>query len=134
MELVLALLVGWVTAAGVWLLLSRNLIRVLFGLVLISNVANVVIFAGGGLTLGTPALIEPGAVGPDGAVANALPQALVLTAIVIGFGLLTFALALARRAYDALGTVDVDEMRLAEPPEQTGPSVPQPREQERRAA
>ncbi|MEM7026413.1 MAG: NADH-quinone oxidoreductase subunit K, partial [Pseudomonadota bacterium] len=48
-------------------------------------------------------------------VANALPQALILTAIVIGFGLLTFALALTYRAYQALGTIDVDAMRVAEP-------------------
>jgi multicomponent Na+:H+ antiporter subunit C len=48
-------------------------------------------------------------------VANALPQALVLTAIVIGFGLFAFALVLAFRAYSDLGTLDSDEMRLAEP-------------------
>ncbi len=115
MTLVLALLVGCLTTAAVWLLLSRNLVRTLFGLVLMSNVANLVIFAGGGLTLGAPALIEEGAVAPAGPVANALPQALVLTAIVIGFGLLTFAFALAQRAFAALGTVDVDAMRVAEP-------------------
>jgi multicomponent Na+:H+ antiporter subunit C len=50
-----------------------------------------------------------------GEVANALPQALVLTAIVIGFGLFAFALVLAFRAYSDLGTLDSDEMRLAEP-------------------
>ncbi len=56
-------------------------------------------------------------------VANALPQALVLTAIVIGFGLFAFALALVFRAYTALGTVDSDEMRIAEPaePDRAGP-------------
>jgi len=49
-------------------------------------------------------------------VANALPQALVLTAIVIGFGLFAFALALVFRAYQTLGTLDTDAMRHAEPP------------------
>jgi hypothetical protein len=48
-------------------------------------------------------------------VANALPQALVLTAIVIGFGLFAFALTLVFRAYTSLGTLDSDEMRVAEP-------------------
>jgi multicomponent Na+:H+ antiporter subunit C len=48
-------------------------------------------------------------------VANALPQALVLTAIVIGFGLFAFALTLVYRGYQSLGTLNSDEMRLAEP-------------------
>ncbi len=50
-------------------------------------------------------------------MANALPQALVLTAIVIGFGLFAFALVLTLRAYWSLGTLDTDEMRVAEPRE-----------------
>jgi multicomponent Na+:H+ antiporter subunit C len=53
-----------------------------------------------------------------GVVANALPQALVLTAIVIGFGLFAFALVLALRAYWSLGTLDTEEMRVAEPREE----------------
>ncbi|MEM7024718.1 MAG: Na+/H+ antiporter subunit C [Pseudomonadota bacterium] len=115
MASLLALVTGLLMAASVWLLLSRNLIRVLFGLVLMSNVANLVIFVSGGLTIGNPALIAEGTLAPDTNVANALPQALILTAIVIGFGLLTFALALTYRAYQALGTIDVDAMRVAEP-------------------
>jgi len=117
MEQVIALLVGALTAGAVWLMLSRNVVRFLFGLVLISNAANLVIFASGRLTLGAPPLIDPGADAPPALVANALPQALVLTAIVIGFGLFAFALALVFRTYTALGTVDSDEMRLAEPRE-----------------
>jgi multicomponent Na+:H+ antiporter subunit C len=53
-------------------------------------------------------------------VANALPQALVLTAIVIGFGLFAFALTLVYRTYQNLGTLNSDEMRLAEPDGDTG--------------
>jgi multicomponent Na+:H+ antiporter subunit C len=117
MELVIALLVGVLVAAAVWLMLARNVVRFLFGLVLISNAANLVIFAAGGLTFGAPPLIPEGADAPAALVANALPQALVLTAIVIGFGLFAFALALVFRAYTALGTTDSDEMRVAEPVE-----------------
>jgi len=123
MEQLLALVVGVLTAAAVWLMLSRTVVRFLFGLVLISNAANLVIFASGRLTLGTPPLIEAGQDAPPALVANALPQALVLTAIVIGFGLFAFALALVFRAYTALGTVDSDRMRWAEPPEEgAGPA------------
>jgi multicomponent Na+:H+ antiporter subunit C len=121
MEQILAVIIGVLVAASVWLMLSRNVVRFLFGLVLISNAANLVIFTGGRLTLGAPPLIDDGAEAPPALVANALPQALVLTAIVIGFGLLAFALALVFRAYTALGTVDSDEMRLAEPVEGDAP-------------
>ena len=119
MEAVIAVLVGALVAASVYLMMSRNVIRFLFGLVLISNAANLVIFAAGGMVRGAPALIPEGEDAPLGLVANALPQALVLTAIVIGFGLFAFALALVFRAYAALGTVDVEEMRLAEPREES---------------
>lgn len=115
MEQVLAIVIGALTAAAVYLMLSRNVVRFLFGLILISNAANLVIFTAGRLTLGAPPLIPPGEEAPAALVANALPQALVLTAIVIGFGLFAFALALVFRAYTALGTTDSDEMRVAEP-------------------
>lgn len=117
MEPIVAVLVGVLMAASVYLMLSRNLVRFVFGLVLISNAANLLIFAGGGLTRAAPPLIETGASLPDPGVANALPQALILTAIVISFGLLAFALVLAFRAYQELETVDTDAMRVAEPVE-----------------
>lgn len=111
MEILMSIVIGVLMAASVWLMLSRNLVKFLFGLVLISNVANLIIFTVGGLTEGAPPLIVD-----DGPAdyANSLPQALVLTAIVIGFGLVSFTLILALRAYQALGTVNVDEMCLAE--------------------
>jgi multicomponent Na+:H+ antiporter subunit C len=124
-ETVLAFLVGGLVAASVYLMLRRNLIRFLFGLVLITNAANLLIFACGRLLRGEPALIPAGMATLDEPVANALPQALILTAIVIGFGLLTFALVLAFRAYQATGTTDTDAMRLAEPPEEPiSPAIP----------
>ena len=114
MEILLGSLAGILMAASVWLMLSRNLVKFLLGLVLIGNVANLVIFASGGLTYGAPPLIAAGETVPAEAVANALPQALILTAIVIGFGLVAFTLVLALRAYQELGTVNVDAMSLAE--------------------
>lgn len=111
MEILLGLLVGVLMSVSVWLMLSRNLVKFLFGLVLISNVANLIIFIVGGLEVGAPALITEAA---GGVYANSLPQALVLTAIVIGFGLVSFTLILAFKAYQAIGTVNVEEMNLAE--------------------
>ncbi|MEM8949136.1 MAG: Na+/H+ antiporter subunit C [Pseudomonadota bacterium] len=116
MEILLGSLAGVLMAASVWLMLSRNLVKFLLGLVLIGNVANLVIFVSGGLTYGAPPLIAEGATVPGEIAANALPQALILTAIVIGFGLVAFTLVLALRAYQELGTVNVDAMNLAEAP------------------
>jgi multicomponent Na+:H+ antiporter subunit C len=117
MEALTAIVIGVLTAAAVYLMLARNFMRFLFGLILLSNAANLTIFASGRMTKGAPALVPYGADTPVGVVANALPQALVLTAIVIGFGLLAFALALAFEVYRRLHSVDTDEMRYAEPKE-----------------
>jgi len=115
MTIVLALLVGVLFAASVYLMLSRTLVRYLFGLVLMGNAANLLIFTVGGLSLGEPAIIPSGLSAPNEAIANPLPQALILTAIVISFGLLAFAMVLAFRANEELGTTVTDEMRVAEP-------------------
>ncbi len=115
MEVLLTLLIGLLVTASVYLMLARNVLRFLFGLVLLSNAANLTIFVAGRLTPEAPALVPEGLLSPPELVANALPQALVLTAIVIGFGLFAFALVLVYRGYDALGTLDTDEMRHAEP-------------------
>ena len=113
MEQVLALLVGILVAASVYLMLARNILRFVFGLVLLGNAANLTIFAAGGLTRTRPPLVPEGLAVPPELVANALPQALILTAIVIGFGLLAFALALVFRGYQVIGTLDSYAMRDA---------------------
>ncbi|RJL01457.1 Na+/H+ antiporter subunit C [Paracoccus siganidrum] len=117
METVLAILSGVLSACAVWLMLSGNLLRFLFGLLLLSNAVNLAIFAAGRLTEGAPPLLGQGGALPGHQMANSLPQALLLTAIVIGFGLFAFALALTIRAYRAFGHLEVDRMRLAEPEE-----------------
>jgi multicomponent Na+:H+ antiporter subunit C len=116
-EAVLAVLTGWLVALSVYLMLSRSFVRYLFGLVILSNAANLILFASGRMTRGEPAIVPPGLPTPAGPVASALPQALILTAIVIGFGLVAFAFVLAFRAREELGTIDTDAMRVAEPPE-----------------
>jgi multicomponent Na+:H+ antiporter subunit C len=114
METVLALLTGLMVAGSVFLMLGRNLVRFIFGLVLASNAVNLLIFAAGRLETPRPPLISEGAVQPVAAVANSLPQALILTAIVIGFALLVFIFILFFKAYQKLGTVDTEAMTAAE--------------------
>jgi multicomponent Na+:H+ antiporter subunit C len=118
-EIALSGLVGVVAAASVYLMLSGDLVRFLFGLALMTNAVNLSIFAVGRLRYAAPPLIEQGALAPREAVANALPQALVLTAIVISFGLFVFMLALVYRARGAEMTAPADGA-APEPPATTG--------------
>jgi multicomponent Na+:H+ antiporter subunit C len=109
-EPIIAVTVGVLFACGLFMVLRRNLLKLVIGLVLISNAANLTIFAAGRMTRGTPALIPEGAELPPVPFANPLPQALILTAIVIGFGLVAFAFVLVYRAYQELGTMNSDDL------------------------
>ena len=117
MEFLFAITIGVLVTSSVYLMLSNHPLRFIFGLVLISNAANLTLFVAGRLTTGAPPLIPEGADAPLGDIANALPQALVLTAIVIGFGLFAFAIVLVFRAWTTLNSLTPDDMRLAEPEE-----------------
>lgn len=115
MEPIIAVLVGLLMAASVYLMLSRNLVRFVLGLALISHAANLLIFAGGGIASSIPSSVGVRDALEMTARSDSVAQALILTAIVISFGLLTFALVLAFRTYQMLETVDTDAMRAAEP-------------------
>jgi len=167
METVLCVVVGLFFAASIYLLLSRQLVRVLLGVSILSNAVNLLIFTSGRLTEAAPPVLSTdGSGGPqvphtadairaaettlaslpgapalsghpavdyvrvaseatDGAVASAaanpLPQALILTAIVIAFAIFAFLLVLTFRAYQILGTDDMNEMREAEPAPKSPP-------------
>ncbi|MFO8085646.1 MAG: Na+/H+ antiporter subunit C [Desulfobacterales bacterium] len=117
METLLSFLCGTMAAASIYLMLAGNLIRFIFGLVLATNAVNILLFFSGRLSITHPPLISEDSVVPEAFLANALPQALILTAIVIGFSLLTFVFILFYRTYQTLGTVDTESMRFAEPVE-----------------
>jgi multicomponent Na+:H+ antiporter subunit C len=110
MEALLALAAGVLYAAGIYLMLRRRLAQLIIGLGLLSNGTNVLIFTAGGLTRARPPVIPEGAETLAEPYADPVPQALVLTAIVIGFGLLAFSLVLAHRVHDTAGTDDVDDV------------------------
>jgi len=109
-EVLLALASGVLYAAGVFLMLRRRLAQLIIGLGLLSNGTNLLIFTAGGLTRGRPPVVAEGATRLMPPFADPVPQALVLTAIVIGFGLLAFSLVLAHRVHDTVGTDDVDDV------------------------
>ncbi|MBW7866235.1 MAG: Na+/H+ antiporter subunit C [Candidatus Hydrogenedentes bacterium] len=111
MELVFAVVVGGLYAAGVFLILRRNVVKLILGLALLGHGANLLIFTAGGLTRGRAPLVPEGATVPLPDAADPLPQALILTAIVIGFGVLAFMLALVDRTHGEIPTDDLDELR-----------------------
>jgi multicomponent Na+:H+ antiporter subunit C len=110
MEVLLALASGVLYAAGIYLMLRRRLAQLIIGIGLLSNGTNLLIFTAGGLTRGRPPVVPGGAHALVPPYADPVPQALVLTAIVIGFGLLAFSLVLAHRVHATLGTDDIDDV------------------------
>ena len=122
MDYVLAALVGLFVAIGIYLLLSRSVIRMLIGMTIFGNGVNLLIFTAGRVTQAIAPIVPEGLDAPEGPIANPLPQALILTAIVIGFSMFAFLLVLAFRAYQSLDADNTDTMRLAEP--ERSPSPP----------
>ena len=102
MDHILAILIGTLFGGGIFMLMCRAPVKLIIGLVLLSNAINLLIFVAAGMTRGKPPLIPPEASTLTGAVADPLPQALILTAIVISFGVLAFALVLFSRNFKAL--------------------------------
>lgn len=115
MDYIMAILVGLFATVGIYLLLSRSVIRMLIGMTILGNGVNLLIFTAGRLMREVAPIVPPGLETPAGPIANPLPQALILTAIVIGFSMFSFLLVLAFRAYRSLDADDTDTMRLAEP-------------------
>ncbi len=110
MEPVLALVVGGLYAAAIYMILRRSIVKLVIGLLLLSNAANLLIFTVSGLTREAPPLISAGLDAPLAPTADPLPQALILTAIVISFGVLAFAVVLINRAWHVVQAEDMDQM------------------------
>lgn len=106
MELLLALVAGVLYASGLFLMLRRRLAQLIIGLGLLSNGTNVLILSAAGVTPAKPPLMMPGV--SAGQIADPVPQSLILTAIVIGFGVLAFALVLAHRVHQSASSDDID--------------------------
>ena len=109
MEVIWILVVGALFSAGIYLMMERHLLKILFGVVILSNGINLALFIAGKMTFAKPPFI-----GEDqealSEIANSVPQALILTAIVIGFGLLIFVLLLIYRVFKETQTIDIDKL------------------------
>lgn len=113
----MSVLYAFVAAAlfgcGLYMVLSRHVVRMVLGLSLLTTAVNLMLFQAGRIRSAQPPLIPEGAE-RLGESADPLPQALVLTAIVIGFALTVILAALALRAWQAHGTLRSDELRAAQ--------------------
>jgi multicomponent Na+:H+ antiporter subunit C len=114
MEVLLAIVVGILYAGGLYLMMRRSLVKLIIGLALLGHAANLLIFTIGRLKHTQPPLIPAGLKEISGSFADPLPQALILTAIVIGFGVQAFALVLLKRVYQTLGTDDLKKIHEAD--------------------
>jgi multicomponent K+:H+ antiporter subunit C len=113
MELMLAASLGLLTSVGIWLLLRARSFDAILGVTLLSYAVNVFIFLMERVRIGVPPIIDRN-LPPDIAnYADPLPQALVLTAIVIGFGMTALLLVVALRAHAETGTDHVDGVEEA---------------------
>ena len=113
MSVIYAAVAAGLFGCALHMILSRNLVRLLLGLSLLTTAVNLVLFLAGRVRTTQPPLIAEGMERLQES-ADPLPQALVLTAIVIGFALTVILTSLALRAYKAHGTLDSDEIRAAE--------------------
>ena len=98
MSLLLALGIGTLFGCGIWLLLRTRTFDAVMGLTLVSYAVNLILMAAGGLGANRPPILAPGGGATTSTMADPLPQALVLTAIVISFAMSALVLALAIRA------------------------------------
>lgn len=114
MEILLALLTGILYAAGIYMILRRSLVKLIIGLVLLGNGANLLIFLLGRISKGKPPIIPSDSKIFTDIYADPVPQALILTAIVISFGLQSFAIILIKRAYKVVKTDDLDQMNATD--------------------
>lgn len=117
MELLLAILTGLLYAAAFYLMMRRSFVKLIIGLVLIGHASNLFIFTLGRLSKGNPPIIAAGAETLVPPFADPLPQALILTAIVISFGVQAFAIVLIKRVYQETGSEDLDMLTSTDKPE-----------------
>ena len=96
------------------MILRRSLVKLILGLILLGNGANILIFLLGRIVKGRPPVIPADEKFISGIYADPIPQALILTAIVISFGLQAFAIILIKRVYSVAGSDDLDHLNTTE--------------------
>lgn|SRR5690625_360693 len=110
MEILFALIIGLMYGAGLYMILRRSMVKLLIGFMLMANGSNLLIFLLGRIRKGAPPIIPESSSVFVEAFTDPIPQALILTAIVISFGLQAFAIVLIQRVYKVLKVDDIDQL------------------------
>jgi len=114
MYILISILTGSLFAAGIYMILRRSIVKLIIGLVLLSHAANLLIFVAGRMKIGQPPIITQETTVVGDTYIDPLPQALILTAIVISFGLTAFAIVLIKKTYLRNKTEDLDELNTTD--------------------
>lgn len=112
MELLMVIVLGLLYSAGIYMMFRRSMVKLLIGLLLLGNGANILIFLMGNLTSAAPPIIGENQTALMDAYQDPIPQSLILTAIVISFGLQSFAIVLLKLVYKSTGTDDLDSLNV----------------------
>ena len=109
MDIVLAITIGVLVGSGIYMIQRRSFVKLILGIAMLGHAVNLMIFTLGRVTRGVPPIIH-GEHGLPAGAADPLPQALILTAIVIGFGVQAFAIILIKRVYKTVHTDNIDTL------------------------
>lgn len=107
MEVLMSIVIGLFFAVGTYLILTKSILRIILGAAMLNHGAHLLLITMAGVKTGMPPLLGEGA----SAYTDPLPQALILTSIVISFGVTSFFLVLGYRVYKELGTDDMNQLR-----------------------
>lgn len=114
MYLLLSILIGVLFTAGIYMVLRRSIVKLVIGLSLLTHAANLLIFVTGRINTPMPPIIGNNDDILLPPFADPIPQALILTAIVISFGLTAFAIVLIKRTYKQTGNEDLDDLNTTD--------------------
>ncbi|MCY1719688.1 NADH-quinone oxidoreductase subunit K [Prolixibacteraceae bacterium Z1-6] len=108
----LSIVIGVLYAVGIFFLLRRSMVRIILGVLFLGNATNLLIFVTAGLKAnGQPSFLAKTAEATKPALSDSLPQALILTAIVISFGVVAYLLTLLRKTHEVTGESDLDRLK-----------------------
>ena len=119
MDILLSVVAGLLYSLAIYMILQSELVKVIIGILILGHASNLFIFVVARLTRGAPAIVPDDLEFVTEPFADPLPQALILTAIVIGFGIQAFAIVLLHRVYRLTGVSEVDELNMTDDIEST---------------
>lgn len=116
MEIVLPILTGFLYAVGLYFMLHRSFIKLIIGIIIFAHASNLFIFVAGGIVREGSPFVKEGNELIASQTADPLPQAMILTAIVIGLGIQAFAIVLLKRVYYVVKSSDLDKLNDTDQP------------------